>query len=95
MGGGGHDVTAPLEVVDPAFDQGLEHRDAGVVLIFRCDQVPARALVIGRLHHEVEGLEVRRTLLPISPVVRGELPVLERIVGPVLESLELLLVRDV
>ena len=53
------------------------------------------ALVVGALQHLLDRLRVLRALTAVLPVVRSQLPGLQRVVAALLEALQLLLVGDV
>ena len=69
---------------------GFEHVHPRVVLGLGGDDVPAGVLGVGALEHLLQRLHVELALAAVAPVVGGELPALERVVGARFEALELL-----
>ena len=79
----------PHPGLDP-FVESLEHGDAGEALLLGGDQVPRRQLVIGAGEHVLGGFVVEAVLLPVAPVLLGQLPALQRVRLPPIEAGELL-----
>src|SRR3954465_4854109 len=77
-------------------DHRLDHGDARVSLRVARDQMPDGVrLDAGSRPHVLDRLVVSTALLPIAPVIVGQLPCLEGILLPLLEALQLLLGGDV
>src|SRR6185437_13416687 len=76
-------------------DHGLDHLDPGPPLAVAFDQRPRRVRRVGAVEHVLDRVLVLLALVPIAPVLVGELPLLERVGPPPLEPLELLLFGQV
>ena len=90
----GSSPCAPHGLLDLG-DHGLDHEDARVALRVGRHDVPAPVLVVGALEHVLDRLGVRGALLPVAPVLVGQLPGLERVALAALEAAQLLVGRDV
>src|SRR4029453_1034939 len=87
-------AVAPHARFDAGADR-LDHLDSRVALVLGLDQVPRSKRVVGPLQHVGDRLLVVAPLLTVVPVVRRELPLLQRIIAAALEATQLLLGRDV
>src|SRR5206468_162297 len=76
-------------------DRRLDHLDAGPALGVALDELPASVRVVGALEHFLDGAGVGAPSLAVAPVLVGELPGLQRVLGAPLEALELLGTGDV
>src|SRR5664280_977771 len=90
----GHGDTTPLQAANPALDERFEHGHAREVLVLGGDQVPMGVVLVSRVEDHGEGLQVRRALLTVPPVLGREFPLLHGILRAVVEAPQLLLVRD-
>src|SRR5665213_1932538 len=90
----GHGDTASLQAANPALDERFEHGHAREVLVLGGDQVPVGVVLVGGVEDVGEGLQVRRPLLTVPPVLGREFPLLHGILRAVVEAPQLLLVRD-
>ena len=67
-------VPAPLQLCLDRLAHRLDHGEPRVVLVVAGDDVPGRPGRVGALQHLVDRLLVLRPLLPVAPVLVGELP---------------------
>ena len=72
-------------------DYRLEDFHAGIPLRLGFDDVPAGELVVGPLEHVLYRPFVLFPLLPVAPVVLGELPRLQHVFVPPMKARELLI----
>src|SRR5262249_46819433 len=72
-----------------------QHGDARPPFVLCRDEVPGCVLRVGLVEHFLGGVHVSRPLLPIAPIVRSDLPLLELARLSLVKARELLLLRDV
>jgi hypothetical protein len=71
-----HQPQGSLQALADRLADGLQHLDAGIPLAVRFDDRPRCVQRGGAVQHLLNGVAVLIQLLPISPILVGDLPLL-------------------